>query len=429
MVSATMRRLLVGTAAVVAMLGWLQLAPAFGYPVTAPAGMLDRIFGASREAGPLGWALLLLGEAAFVALYFLVVERRTRRPAAPIGYAIGAWLVSGAVVMPLVGLLQGAPAPGATPSDPMRANFFMLNLGLGAAAEALIGWLLFGAVLLAGLKMTVSPRALALAIGAAGLAAAIALLAPALTARADSSSVVEGRIAALPAAPVFVSVLELPQPAGAALFPHPPHIAGFVLSTFGTATMVMERNVVDVGPGEAVFLADQVHHDHENRAAVPPAIALAVVIVGLTVAVVLLRSHGTAVALTAGLLVAGTVASVNPFMNHWYFIGVRPAAARGAVMPVPAGHRTYESENLTGVASGPFLERLTNRRLAAGESIRVVGPAALVVLDGQALVITDGQQVGVSAQSGATIGGGKEATIQSGSGSARVLVVQVLPAG
>jgi hypothetical protein len=98
-------------------------------------------------------------------------------------------------------------------------------------------------------------------------------------------------------------------------------------------------------------------------------------------------------------------------------------------MPVPAGHRTYESENLTGVASGPFLERLTNRRLAAGESIRVVGPAALVVLDGQALVITDGQQVGVSAQSGATIGGGKEATIQSGSGSARVLVVQVLPAG
>jgi hypothetical protein len=423
-----MRRLLVGLTAIAAGLGWLQLSPAFGFPVTAPAGMLDRLFGASREAGSLGWALLLLGEAAFVAFYFLVVERRSQRLAAPIAFAIGAWLLSGAVLMPLVGFVQGAPAPRAAPTDPMRANFFMLNLGLGAATEALIGWLLFGAVLAAGMSLKVSPRTLAVAVGAAALGAAIALAVPGVMMRADSSRVVEGRLAALPAGAVFISVLELPQPAGAVLLPHPPHIAGFVVSTLGTATMVIAGNVVDVSAGDAVFLADQVPHDHENRAAVPFAITLGVVVVGLTLALVLRRGHRTAVALMTALLVAGTVATINPLMNHWYFIGVRPAADRGALMPVPAGHRTYESENLTGLASGPNVERLTDRRLAADESVRVTGPAAIVALDGQASVVADGRTTGVSAQSGVTIAGGAEATVRSASGSARVLIVQLLPA-
>ena len=414
-------------AAVAAMLGWLQLAPAFGFPVTAPAGMLDRLFGAGREAGTVGWVLLLLGEAAFVAFYFLVVERRAHGPIGPMAFSIGAWLLSGAVVMPLVGLLQGAPPAGADPTDPMRANFFMLNLGFGAAAEALVGWLLFGAVLAAGVMLKVSPRPLALAVGAAALGAAIALAAPGLGAQAGSGRVVEGRLAALPAPPVFISVLELPQPAGAVLGPHT-HIAGFVVGISGSATMVMEaRNVVDVGPGDGVFTANLQMHDHENRAAVPFAIALAVVVVGLTVALVLLQGRGPAVALMAALLVAGTVATINPLMNHWYFIGVRPAAQRGALMPVPAGHRTYESENLTGLTSGPFLERLTDRRLGSGESVQFVGPAAIVVLDGQVSVVVDGKTAGLSAQSGTTIAGGTEATIQSGSGTARVIVIQLLP--
>jgi mannose-6-phosphate isomerase-like protein (cupin superfamily) len=344
---------------------------------------------------------------------------------APIAYAIGAWLFSGAVLMPVVGLLQGAPAPGALPADPMRANFFMLNLGIGAAAEALIGWLLLGAVLAAGMVLRVSARALTLAVGAAGLAAVIALAAPAFLARADSGRVVEGRPAVVPAGPVFVSVLELPQPAGAVLGPHQ-HVAGFVVDVSGTATMVIAANVIDVGPGNAVFTADNLSHDHENRAAVPFAIALALLVVGLTLALVLRRGHTTALALTAALLVVGTVATVNPLMNHWFFVAVRPAAQRGAVMPVPAGHRTYESENLTGMPSGPFLERVTDRRLGSGESLRVVGPAAIVVLDGQASIGADGRTTGLSAQSGATIAGGTEATVQSGSGSPRVLVIEVL---
>jgi len=191
----------------------------------------------------------------------------------------------------------------------------------------------------------------------------------------------------------------------------------------------MSDGVVDVGPGDTVFLPDQVPHDHENRAAVPLAIALALVLVGLTVAVVLSRGARPAAALMAALLVTGTTAAANPLMNHWYFIGVRSAATRGAPMPfVPAAHRTFESENLTGLANGPFLERLTDRQLGPGESVHFVGPAAILVLDGQVSVVMGGATTPVSAQSGTTVAGGTEATIQTRTGNARVLVVQVLPA-
>jgi hypothetical protein len=426
MVSVAMRRLLVGAAAIAASLGWLQLAPAFGFPVTAPAGMLDLLFGASREAGPVGWALLLLGQAASAAVFLLVVERRGRVWVTSLALAVGAWLISGAVLMPLVGLIQGT-APAGTAAA-MQANFFMLNLGLGAAAEALIGWLLFGAVIAAGSRLNVSPRAFALAVGATAVAAAIAVAAPTIGAQAGSGRVVEGRIA-VPSAPVFISVLELPQPAGAVLGPHF-HIPGFVVDVSGIATMVIGGGIVDVGPGDAFFTADQQPHDHENRAAIPFAIAFAVVVVGLTILVVILHGLGpAAVVVTTALLVAGTIATINPLMNHWYFIGVRPAAMRGGPMPVPAGHRTYESENLTGLVSGPYLEQLTHRRLGAGDSMRVVGPAAVVVLDGQASVVTAGGSAGLSAESGTTIAGGTEATVRAASGSARVLIVQLVPAG
>jgi len=425
MVSANMRRLLVGAAAIAANLGWLQLAPAFGFPVTAPAGMLDRMLGASREAGPAGWALLLLGLALFAASMFLVIERRTRVALTSLALAVGAWFISGAVLMPLIGLVQGA-APAGTAAA-MQATFFMLNLGPGAAAEALLGWLLFGAVIGVGSMLEVTRRTFILAVAAAAVAGLIAFAAPVLGAQAGSGQVVEGRID-VPATPVFISVLELPQPAGDALVPHPPHIAGFVVDAWGTATMVIAGTKVDVGPGETIFLPNQLLHDHENRAAVPFAIALALFVVGLSVALVLLRGRGRAGALMAALLVVGTVATINPLMNHWYFVGVRVAAQRGGAMPVPAGHRTYESENLTGLGSGPYAEQLTHRRLAPGESVRVVGPAAIVVLDGRASIVVGERATDLSAQSGATIAGGTEAMIQSGSGSPRVLVVEVRPA-
>jgi hypothetical protein len=113
-------------------------------------------------------------------------------------------------------------------------------------------------------------------------------------------------------------------------------------------------------------------------------------------------------------------------MNHWYFIAVRPEAARGGVMPVPAGHRTYESQNLKDLQSGAYVERMTDRTFGSGESARFTGPGAIIVLDGQASVTSGGQTSDLSAQSGLTIGGGDEANVRVTSGSARVLVVELL---
>ena len=426
MVSLAMRRGLVGTSAVLAGLGWLQLAPAFGFPVTAPAAMLDRMLGAHREAGLAGWILLVLGVGIFAAAYLLLVEPRTKGVVAPIAYALGAWFVSGAVLMPAIALIQGAPPAGDTANDPMRASFFMLNLGPGAAIEALIAWLLIGAVLAVGRTLDVHSRAFYLAGGAAVLAALLAVAIPILVARYDANRVVEGNVVQVPAGPVFISVLELPQPAGAVLGPHA-HIPGFVLDVSGTATMAITgRGTVDVGPGDAVFTANLQRHDHENRAAVPTAILLALVLGGLTVALLAGAWRRRAVVLLAALLVLGVVATIDPLINHWYFIGVRPAAARGAVMPVPAGHRTYESENLTGLTSGPYVERLTYRSLDSGESTSLAGPAAILVLDGQVSVTTGGKTTGLSAQSGITVDGGAEATVKAGSQGARILVIQIL---
>jgi quercetin dioxygenase-like cupin family protein len=422
-----MRRILVGLAAIAVSLGWLQLAPAFGFPVTAPAAMFDRLLGAHREAGLAGWALLLLGELAVTAGYFLIVEGRTHGPVAPFAYAVGVWLVTGAVLMPLIGLLQGAPSA----LDPlaMHANFFMLNLSPGAAAEALIGWLLFGAVLAGGRNLQVTPKVFGVAAGAAVLAGAVALSLPALVERTNSNIVVEGRVPSLQAGAAFISVLELPQPPGAVLGPHS-HIGGFVLDVSGIATMTAkDKWVINLGPGDAVFTEFNLVHDHENPAAIPLAIVLALVLLGMTVWLLVSRGRRPAVVLSAALLVAGTFATVDPLMNHWYFIGVRPAAMRGAGMPVPAAHRTFESQNLSGLGSGPYLERLTHRTLGPGESVLISGPGAIVVLDGQASVTNGGRTTDLSAESGVTLAAGDQAEVRAASGTARVLAVELVRGG
>jgi hypothetical protein len=97
------------------------------------------------------------------------------------------------------------------------------------------------------------------------------------------------------------------------------------------------------------------------------------------------------------------------------------------VATVPAGHRTYESQNLKDLQSGAYVERMTDRTFGSGESARFTGPGAIIVLDGQASVTSGGQTSDLSAQSGLTIGGGDEASVRVTSGSARVLVVELLP--
>ena len=124
-----------------AILTWLALAPSFGLPETAPAAMFDRLLSSTGW----GWLVVLCVEIAIVGLYALALRRRLLSPGLvpALGFAIAVWLVAGAVVMPLMGALAGPAAP----ADAMRGSFMMLHLGPLAAVSALIGRMLYGAVL------------------------------------------------------------------------------------------------------------------------------------------------------------------------------------------------------------------------------------------------------------------------------------------
>jgi hypothetical protein len=140
-----MAAVLRASAAIVAWLAWLALAPAFGLPETAPAGMFDRLLSSTADASWRGWSILLTFETVVVALYALAIRRRLLSPGLvpAIGFAVGVWLATGVLVMPLMGAVSGPAAPG----DAMRASFMMLHLGPLAALSALIGRLLYGVVL------------------------------------------------------------------------------------------------------------------------------------------------------------------------------------------------------------------------------------------------------------------------------------------
>jgi hypothetical protein len=147
-------------AAVLVWLGWLTICPALGFPILAPAAMINKVFFRwIPEAGHkpdfwIGWTILIVGLLGAVGLFFALERLRLVRASIRTGviYGIAAWLVAGLVLMPLLGLAQ-PPAPvtanvvGFQPADPMLATVMMYTLGPLAAVAALIAWVLFGAIL------------------------------------------------------------------------------------------------------------------------------------------------------------------------------------------------------------------------------------------------------------------------------------------
>src|SRR5207247_7181653 len=98
--------------------------------------------------------------------------------------------------------------------------------------------------------------------------------------------------------------------------------------------------------------------------------AVGLLAIGLVLSVVSLTKIAhkrAAMAALAGLLiVGGAVALWDPWVNDWFFIGVRPEAARGGVMPLPNASRVYESPGLEGVSAGPYTETLAIITVPAG---------------------------------------------------------------
>jgi hypothetical protein len=148
-----------GTAAVLAWLGWLAVAPALGLPTLGAAALVNRDVASDENPGFwLGWLIVLLGLAAAVALYFLLADRlRNLGVGAGLLYGAALWLVAGAVVMPLLAWAEPAAAPPPPlppgtppppqPPNPMHPSFMMLDLSAWAPVCAGVAWLLFGAIL------------------------------------------------------------------------------------------------------------------------------------------------------------------------------------------------------------------------------------------------------------------------------------------
>ncbi len=420
-------------AAIVAWLGWFQIAPALGFPTIGPAAMVNRVFVFHSNPGVwIGWTLLVIGLGIVVALYEVLEARGIIPRGAVFGllFGLAAWAVAGFVVMPIIGHISG-PAPTAPPlpgiptsPDPMHATFMMLHLGARAPLDALLAWLLFGAVLGAasgvrsnGTAADDGAPAIRVADPTVGLLAVILatmLFAGAFSApRAGAMGTAEpvftgasthvlgtGKVPTLPPMNDFVSVLELGQAAGATLGPHAGH-TGFAYGLRGQEIIALAGGpTLRIEPGQAGFIGGVVH-THENRQGRLPAVLLAVGLLVLGLGLVLTGStrwsgkRTTVSVLTVFLLAGGALALGSPGANEWIFIGVRPESARGSVMPLPDAIRVYESPDLRNLSPGPYVETLEVITVAPGSRAAVSrepGPELLLVLVGGASVQLDGAQ-------------------------------------
>ncbi len=462
---------LAAIAAIVAWLGWFQVAPALGFPTIGPAAMVNRVFVFHSNPGAwIGWTLLLIGLAIVVALYEVLEARGMIPRGAVFGllFGVAAWAVAGLVVMPIIGHISG-PAPTAPPRpgiptspDPMHATFMMLHLGARAPVDALLAWLLFGAVLGAasgvrsdGVAADAGARAIRVAGPAVGLLGAVILAtmlfvgafsapgagamgADPLFTGASTHVLGSGKVPTLPPGNDFVSVIELGQAAGATLGPHAGH-TGFAYGLRGQEIVALAGGpTLRIEPGQAGFIGGVVH-THENRQGGLPAILLAVGLLVLGLGLVLTGStrwsgKRTTVSVLAALLLAGGVLGLgNLGANGWLFVGVRPESARGGVMPLPDATRVYESPDLRSLSPGPYIETLEVITVAPGSRAAVSrepGADILLVLAGEAHVQLDGAQPirlgihqGTLAQEGAMV-----TLSNSGAGKLILLSFRVTPA-
>jgi quercetin dioxygenase-like cupin family protein len=449
-------------AAVVAWLGWFEIAPALGFPTIGPAAMLNRVFVPKSNPGVwVGWVVLVLGLVVVAVLYSFGAARDWFRPGPVSGllFGLAAWAIGGMVLMPVIGHISPPPpAPPAPPGlpitpDPMHATFMMLHLGALAPVEALVAWLLLGAVVGAAAVPAEEEMERPLRSGvvpATGLLALVATLAlgpllppHAATAQGPAGTrtrvLATGQAKALPEGAVFVSVIELPQSTGATLGPHG-HVPGFAYVLRGRETIPVSGGpTTELNPGQGGFMGGLMIHSHENRKdrAAASLLAIGLLVLGLALAVISLtkpKQRGTRAALAGLLIVAGAVALWNPWANDWYFIAVRPESARGGVMPLPNASRVVESPDLEGLSPAPYTESLRVISVPAGEQATVdrePGAEMLLVLSGHAVVrLNGGSAISLGTSQSALAQQGAAVQISnSGEGELSLLSFSVVASG
>src|SRR6266498_906537 len=214
-------------------------------------------------------------------------------------------------------------------------------------------------------------------------------------------------------------------------------IAAFGYDRRGVETLDFGDGMsIRVGPGEGGFMGTQIRHAHVNADRVPAAaVAVLIVAAALALCLTLLGPWRRAARLTpaalALLIAVSVIGILNPWSNDWLFIAVRPASARGAVMPLPTASRVYESPDLGALPPGPCVEMLREITVVPGAEPLDVGSAGAVVLlalDGRVRVESaDGaSQLGVG---GATLvpTGASVRVTNTGDGPAHVLSFSVAP--
>lgn len=131
----------------------------------------------------------------------------------------------------------------------------------------------------------------------------------------------QGTMSTLPAGVIYANVIDLPQDSGGSIT-HA-HVAGFVYGVAGVHSMPIDGGATQtVNPGEAAFIGAGVKHSHINPGQSP---------------------------------------------NDWYFISLRPTAARSAPSIVPGQKVLYATEDLnTPLAPGAYSEQLDRLVIAPG---------------------------------------------------------------
>jgi len=204
-----------------------------------------------------------------------------------------------------------------------------------------------------------------------------------------SAKLADGPLAALPALPLYVNVLDVPQQPAAST--QHAHIAGFVFVASGIHRLVIQNGETkDSQPGQAVFVGQDVVHTHANPGTAP---------------------------------------------NEWYFIALRNTNARSAAPTFPGQSTLYESPDLPANAllAGKYVEQLNLVTLEKGgrtPSHKHGGVEMVIVLDGTVQVRAAGQAQALTKGKGGVIA--PNTILQAtnvGDGQAKFLAFFVTPEG
>jgi quercetin dioxygenase-like cupin family protein len=242
----------------------------------------------------------------------------------------------------------------------------------------------------------------------------------------------QGQLNNLPAARVYVNILEFRQLPGATYGPHG-HVPVFAYTLHGIATISSTSAPTrSVGPGDAAFIPALVPAITQNN--VDGRIVAGAIAVGLIVVVILLciatwlqdRLRRVIIAvLSLSLIAGGALVMTGATSNDYYFIAVRSESERSRPMPVPYGRVTFSSPDVNPVPVAPYVETLSAITVPPGaryDAPDVPGPEMIIVVTGSASVHVDNQTRQLAGGGAAfTQAGGTLAIVNPGSDTLQVL--------